>query len=171
MPQRFETRDSRDTPATARARTSAVLRVLERSSSRSENAHVGATPTQGHDSPYDPHVAPTQSKRVTGPRYRHRLRGPEMSTFPTRDDAPSGTATCKTSSTTSCPPMPPSSRWEGPSPASPPDGSHTCAIMASNGAVRCWGSGGDGRLGYGNVDHFGDDETPADVGDMPLLRP
>ena len=39
---------------------------------------------------------------------------------------------------------------------------HTCALL-DNGAVRCWGFGGDGRLGYGNVDNIGDDEKPADV--------
>lgn len=30
-------------------------------------------------------------------------------------------------------------------------------------------NGGEGRLGYGNVDTVGDDETPAMVGDVPLL--
>jgi alpha-tubulin suppressor-like RCC1 family protein len=33
--------------------------------------------------------------------------------------------------------------------------SHTCAILASGG-LRCWGDGGDGRLGYGNTDNVGD---------------
>ncbi|MDQ6731053.1 MAG: hypothetical protein M3022_12330 [Actinomycetota bacterium] len=32
---------------------------------------------------------------------------------------------------------------------------HTCAIL-SNGSVRCWGFGGDGRLGYGNTNSVGD---------------
>jgi cysteine-rich repeat protein len=50
------------------------------------------------------------------------------------------------------------------------DGHHTCAITDS-GAVRCWGHAGDGRLGYGNVNFVGDDETPATVGDVPLLPP
>ena len=40
---------------------------------------------------------------------------------------------------------------------------HTCVIM-EDGSVRCWGSGADGRLGYGNTDTLGDDETPASIG-------
>ncbi|MEQ6903796.1 hypothetical protein ABLM29_21955, partial [Nocardioides sp. YIM 152588] len=49
---------------------------------------------------------------------------------------------------------------------------HTCALMTT-GAVRCWGSGTFGRLGYGDTDTVGDGsvlgkETPADVGDVPL---
>jgi len=43
----------------------------------------------------------------------------------------------------------------------------TCALL-STGAVRCWGYGEFGVLGYGNTDNVGDDETPADVGDVPL---
>ena len=39
---------------------------------------------------------------------------------------------------------------------------HTCALL-DNGAVRCWGFAGNGRLGYGNLDNIGDDEKPADV--------
>jgi alpha-tubulin suppressor-like RCC1 family protein len=46
-------------------------------------------------------------------------------------------------------------------------GGHACAILA-NGAVRCWGFGADGRLGYGNPSNIGDDETPASVGDVPV---
>ncbi len=45
---------------------------------------------------------------------------------------------------------------------------HTCALMVG-GRVRCWGNGGDGRLGYGNTDTIGDDETPAAVGDVPII--
>jgi alpha-tubulin suppressor-like RCC1 family protein len=44
---------------------------------------------------------------------------------------------------------------------------HTCAIVAG-GAVRCWGEGGDGQLGYGDLADVGDDETPAERGDLPL---
>jgi alpha-tubulin suppressor-like RCC1 family protein len=36
------------------------------------------------------------------------------------------------------------------------------------GTLRCWGDGEDGQLGYGNTDNVGDDEVPADVGDVPL---
>ena len=50
------------------------------------------------------------------------------------------------------------------------DGNHTCAIT-DTGSVRCWGEGADGRLGYGNTDDIGDDERPADVGDVPLFAP
>lgn len=46
-------------------------------------------------------------------------------------------------------------------------GSHTCALLTT-GAVRCWGYGGDGRLGYGNATTIGDNETPASAGDVPL---
>jgi alpha-tubulin suppressor-like RCC1 family protein len=34
-------------------------------------------------------------------------------------------------------------------------GAHACAIL-SNGAVKCWGSNFDGRLGYGDTDNRGD---------------
>lgn len=36
---------------------------------------------------------------------------------------------------------------------------HTCAVL-TDGTVTCWGSGGFGRLGYGNLTTIGDDETP-----------
>jgi len=41
-------------------------------------------------------------------------------------------------------------------------GAHTCVVL-DNGAVRCWGEGASGQLGYGNKNKIGDDETP-DVG-------
>jgi len=46
---------------------------------------------------------------------------------------------------------------------------HTCALL-EDGAVRCWGSGGDGRLGYGNTDSIGDEpgETPDTAGPVDL---
>jgi cysteine-rich repeat protein len=44
-------------------------------------------------------------------------------------------------------------------------GSHTCALL-DTGAVRCWGYGGDGRLGYGNTSHIGDNEAPASAGNV-----
>ncbi|MEM6292235.1 MAG: DUF4215 domain-containing protein [Myxococcota bacterium] len=49
------------------------------------------------------------------------------------------------------------------------DGNHTCAIMEEDGSVRCWGQGGDGRLGYGNLASIGDNETPASAGPVPLF--
>ena len=48
---------------------------------------------------------------------------------------------------------------------------HTCAILdggAAEGTVRCWGFGLDGRLGYGNTDTIGDNETPGSVGPVDL---
>jgi alpha-tubulin suppressor-like RCC1 family protein len=45
-------------------------------------------------------------------------------------------------------------------------GHHTCALMET--AVRCWGSGDLGQLGYGNMNSIGDDETPASAGDVDV---
>lgn len=44
---------------------------------------------------------------------------------------------------------------------------HTCALL-DTGAVRCWGEGDYGRLGYGNTDDIGDDELPAMAGDVDI---
>ena len=44
---------------------------------------------------------------------------------------------------------------------------HTCAIL-DDGSVRCWGSGADGRLGYGDTSNVGDAQTPAAVGPVDL---
>ena len=44
---------------------------------------------------------------------------------------------------------------------------HTCAVL-DNGTVRCWGLGDRGRLGYGNTNSIGDDETPAAAGPVDL---
>jgi alpha-tubulin suppressor-like RCC1 family protein len=45
---------------------------------------------------------------------------------------------------------------------------HVCARMAT-GAIRCWGSGVHGKLGYGNEDNIGDNEHPAAAGDVPYI--
>ncbi|PRP96101.1 RCC1 domain-containing protein [Enhygromyxa salina] len=47
---------------------------------------------------------------------------------------------------------------------------NTCALI-EGGRVRCWGYNGQGQLGYGHTDNIGDDETPADVGDVMLPEP
>lgn len=43
--------------------------------------------------------------------------------------------------------------------------SHVCAVLAA-GNVRCWGTGSLGALGYGNTITIGDDDVPADAGDV-----
>jgi hypothetical protein len=45
-------------------------------------------------------------------------------------------------------------------------GAHTCALL-DTGAVRCWGLGESGRLGYGNTQSIGDDEPASTAGDVP----
>ena len=44
---------------------------------------------------------------------------------------------------------------------------HTCAVTPSEN-LRCWGGNNDGQLGYGHTDRIGDDETPANEGDVPV---
>lgn len=48
-------------------------------------------------------------------------------------------------------------------------GYHTCALLTT-GAVRCWGVGTSGELGYGNADNVGDGVGPSieAAGDVPL---
>lgn len=43
---------------------------------------------------------------------------------------------------------------------------HTCALL-DTGALRCWGEGTFGALGYGDTNAIGDAETPASAGDVP----
>ncbi len=47
---------------------------------------------------------------------------------------------------------------------------HTCALL-SDGAVKCWGYGQEGQLGYGNTSFLGDDELPSDMPDLKLGKP
>ncbi len=44
---------------------------------------------------------------------------------------------------------------------------HACAIL-DTGGLRCWGYNQAGQLGYGNENIIGDNETPKDIGDVPL---
>lgn len=50
----------------------------------------------------------------------------------------------------------------GPAKAISAGDAHACAVLET-GSVRCWGFGGSGRLGYGNLNSIGDNETPASV--------
>jgi len=51
---------------------------------------------------------------------------------------------------------------------------HACALL-DDGSVRCWGSGRNGRLGYGNTDNVGDGQdghaTPASAGPVDVGGP
>ncbi len=44
---------------------------------------------------------------------------------------------------------------------------HTCAVL-EGGGVRCWGNGRFGQLGYASINDVGDDEAPAEVGDVDV---
>lgn len=44
---------------------------------------------------------------------------------------------------------------------------HNCVLLQT-GVVRCWGHGGNGRLGYGNTFNIGRNEVPATAGDVPV---
>lgn len=47
---------------------------------------------------------------------------------------------------------------------------HTCALL-EEGDIYCWGLPDAGRLGYGNSERIGDDETAASAGPVPLGGP
>lgn len=47
---------------------------------------------------------------------------------------------------------------------------HTCVLL-EDGAVRCWGQAENGKLGYGNLNNIGDNETPATVSGVVVLTP
>lgn len=47
-------------------------------------------------------------------------------------------------------------------------GTHTCALL-DTGRVRCWGPGGFGQLGYGNVEPVGLFDVPGDAGDVAVF--
>ncbi len=44
---------------------------------------------------------------------------------------------------------------------------HTCAVL-DTGAVRCWGDGADGQLGYGNQNHTHVGQTAGSFGDVDV---
>ncbi|CAM9090215.1 unnamed protein product, partial [Chrysoparadoxa australica] len=45
--------------------------------------------------------------------------------------------------------------------------SHACAVL-TDGDLTCWGSGADGRLGYGNIKTIGENEPPYLAGKVNL---
>ncbi len=55
----------------------------------------------------------------------------------------------------------------GPAVAISAGASVACAIR-HDGALYCWGYGGNGEQGRGNTENIGDDETPVEVGPVPL---
>ncbi|NJK30949.1 MAG: hypothetical protein HC927_00295 [Deltaproteobacteria bacterium] len=46
----------------------------------------------------------------------------------------------------------------------------SCAVYV-DGRARCWGMGYEGQLGQANIEHIGDDETPADVPFIDIGEP
>jgi len=49
-------------------------------------------------------------------------------------------------------------------------GSHTCAVLEDY-RVYCWGWNAQGQLGLGHTDNVGDDELPAEAGQVQLFAP
>ena len=50
------------------------------------------------------------------------------------------------------------------------DHGYSCALL-DTGYVRCWGQNYSGQLGYGHTNNIGDDEAPADVGEVDVGAP
>ncbi len=48
-------------------------------------------------------------------------------------------------------------------------GRNHCCVRLVTGNMMCWGEGGSGRLGYGDTDDYGDDETLAEI--LPVTPP
>ncbi len=44
---------------------------------------------------------------------------------------------------------------------------HSCALLI-DGSIRCWGNARHGQLGYGSEQEVGDNETPAQLGPVPI---
>ncbi|HVU02831.1 MAG TPA: hypothetical protein VHE30_13820 [Polyangiaceae bacterium] len=44
---------------------------------------------------------------------------------------------------------------------------HSCALLSDH-TTKCWGRGGTGQLGYGNIDNIGDDELPSSIGPVDV---
>ena len=43
------------------------------------------------------------------------------------------------------------------------------ALITEQDTLRCWGNNNYGQLGYGHTEPIGDDETPAEVGDVEVI--